>query len=186
MNAQPKSDCIGVEEYITGEQESDIRHEYIGGMVHAMSGASANHNLITGNLFALMHGAARQTSCQVFIADMKVYLDIAGRDIFYYPDVLVSCDPDDQETYFRKHPCLIVEVLSKTTERIDRQEKFLAYTSIDSLQEYILISQEQAEVTLFRRTNKWLPELFASDDKLHFDCLNCDLSVDQIYENINL
>ncbi len=186
MNIQPESDYISVEEYITGEQEGETRHEYINGIIHAMSGASANHNLISGNLFVLLHAAGRPTSCQVFMADMKVHLNIAGKDIFYYPDILVSCDPDDKETYFRKNPCLIVEVLSPTTERIDRREKFLAYTSIKTLQEYVLVSQEQQAVTLFRRTNDWKPEPFGADDNLILDCLNCDLSVAEIYEDIQL
>jgi len=186
MNIQPESDYISIKEYIAEEQESEIRHEYINGIIHAMSGASANHNLISLNIASTFKNSARQTTCQVFIADMKVHLNIAGKDIFYYPDVLVSCDPSDQETYFRKNPCLIVEVLSPTTERIDRREKFLAYTSIETLQEYILVSQQEEVVTLFRRTSDWKPELFETADNLSLSCLNCNLSVAQIYEDIQL
>jgi Uma2 family endonuclease len=84
------------------------------------------------------------------MADMKVYLKIAGEDVFYYPDLLVSCDPEDNEKYYRTRPCLIVEVLSPTTERIDRREKFMAYTSLPSLQEYILIAQDRQAVIYMR------------------------------------
>ncbi len=186
MNTQTKSDFITVADYINHEEDGELRHEYINGIIHAMGGASANHNLISGNIFSLCKTAARPTPCKVFIADMKVALSIAGEDIFYYPDVLVSCDPEDNAPYFRKYPCLIVEVLSPTTERIDRREKFLAYTTLHSLQEYILVSQEEQVVTLFRRSNEWQPEVFRTQEKFTLDCLDCTLTLDEIYEDINL
>lgn len=186
MNAQPETEYISVKEYINGEQKGEIRHEYINGIIHAMGGASANHNLISGNVFALFHAIARKTTCQVFMADMKVYLSIAGENIFYYPDLLISCDPDDKEPYYRKRPCLVVEVLSPATERIDRREKFLAYTSLESLQEYILISQKQKAITIFRRRHDWKPELVGAEDTFTVDCLGCPLSVAQVYEEIDM
>ncbi len=186
MNTRLKSDFITVEDYINHEEDGDLRHEYINGITHAMGGASANHNLISLNLATLFKTVARPTPCKVFIADMKVSLNIAGEDIFYYPDVLVSCDPEDNEPYFRKAPCLIVEVLSPTTERIDRREKFLAYTTLPSLQEYILISQEEQVVTLFRRSNEWQPEIFRTQEKFTLECLDCTLTLDEIYEDISL
>ncbi len=186
MNIQPESGCLSVEEYLAGEQRTEIRHEYINGRIHAMGGASAAHNLISGNLFILLRTAARSTPCQVFIADMKILLSIAGEDIFYYPDVLVSCDPDDREPYYRRNPCLIVEVLSPATERIDRREKFLAYTTLESLREYILVSQEHQAVTVFRSKNNWKPEIYGVEDTLSLDCLDCALSLEEIYEEIDL
>ena len=182
MSLQPALQGISVEEYLAGEQRTENRHEYINGAVHAMGGASAAHNLIAGNLFILLHAAARGTPCQVFMADMKAYLRIADEDIFYYPDLLVSCDPDDRAPYFRSRPCLIAEVLSPATERIDRREKFLACTSLPSLQEYLLLAQEQQAALLFRRRNGWKPEWFGSGDTFSSDCLDCALSVAQIYE----
>ena len=186
MTLQPKTDFLTVEEYITGELESETRHEYINGFLHAMVGVSADHNLISLNVATALRTAARPTPCQVFMTDLKVYLNIGGEDIFYYPDILVSCDPDDRETYYRSHPCLLVEVLSPTTERIDRREKYLAYTSLKSLKEYILVSQDQQKVTVFRRKNNWQPEIFGPGDSFSLECLDCTLSMDQIYEDIDL
>ncbi len=186
MNIQAKNAFLSVEDYFAGEQCAESRHEYINGTVHAMGGASAVHNLISGNLFAALRVAARSTPCQVFIADMKVFLSIGGEDIYYYPDVLVSCDPEDRQKYFRSSPCLVIEVLSPATERIDRREKFLAYTSLDSLQEYILVAQDQQLVTLFRRANDWQPELFGPDNELSLDCLDVSLPVVDIYEGVDL
>ena len=186
MPGQPDTEYLGVEEYLAGEQHSEIRHEYINGEVHAMGAASAAHNLIALNVATTLRAAARGTSCQVFIADMKVYLKIAGEDIFYYPDVVVSCDPDDREPFYRSRPCLVVEVLSPATARIDRREKFLAYTSMDSLREYMLVAQDRQRVTLFRRANDWLPEVFGPGDTLSLECLDCTLSMAQIYEEVDI
>ena len=186
MNTQQKSDFITVEEYINNEEKGELRHEYINGIIHAIGGTSANHNLISGNLFALLRSAARPTPCQVFIADMKISLTIANENIFYYPDVLVSCEPDDNDQYYRKKPCLIAEVLSPTTERIDRREKFLAYTLLASLQEYIIISQEEQVVTIFRRKNGWKPEIYRNQDEFDVDCLGCVFTIQEIYEEVDL
>lgn len=184
MNMQTNSDFITVEDYINHEEDGELRHEYINGTIHAMGGASANHNLISLNLAALFKTAARPTPCQVFIADMKVSLNIGGEDIFYYPDVLISCDPEDNDPYFRKNPCLVIEVLSPTTERIDRREKFLAYITLDSLQEYILVAQEEQTVTIFRRKNDWKPEVLKNQGQFTLECLDCTLDIQEIYEDI--
>ncbi|CAK8713202.1 Endonuclease, Uma2 family (Restriction endonuclease fold) [Candidatus Electrothrix laxa] len=186
MKAQAVQEGVSLQEYLTGEQQTEIRHEYINGTTHAMGGASAAHNLIAGNVFAVLHAAARNSSCQVFMADMKVYLKIAGEDVFYYPDLLVSCDPKDNEKYYRTHPCLIVEVLSPTTERIDRREKFMAYTSLPSLQEYVLIAQDRQAVMVFRRKKSWKPELFRSGDRFSSDCLECTLPLAEVYNRVEL
>jgi Uma2 family endonuclease len=177
---------MSIEEYFAGEQTGEIRHEYISGTVHAMGGASAVHNLISLNLAVTLRASARSTPCQVFIADMKVFLNIGGEDIFYYPDVLMSCNPDDRENYFRRSPCLVVEVLPPATKRIDRREKFLAYTSLDSLQEYILVAQDQQLLTVYRRKNDWQPELLGPENQLTFDCLDFSVPVTQIYEGIDI
>ncbi|WPD21228.1 MAG: Uma2 family endonuclease [Candidatus Electrothrix scaldis] len=184
MKAQTVQEGVSIQDYLAGEQQTEIRHEYINGTTHAMGGASATHNLISGNVFAVLHAAARNSSRQVFMADMKVYLQIAEEDIFYYPDLLVSCDPEDREEYYRTRPCLIVEVLSPSTERIDRREKFMAYTSLPSLQEYILIAQDRQAVTVFRRKNKWKPELFQSGEEFFSDCLECTLPLAEVYNGV--
>ena len=185
MNTQADLENLTVTEYLDGELHSEIRHEYINGQVHAMVGASDKHNLIAGNIFSCLRSFTRSTGCQVFISDMKVYLNIGGEDIFYYPDVMVCCDPLDRETYFRKSPCLIVEVLSPASMRIDRREKFLAYTSLPSLEDYMLVDQDRPQVTLFQRRDDWKPLLLGTGDTIEFLCRKLSLPVADIYETIS-
>ena len=132
--------AANIEDYLEGEQHTDIKHEYLGGQILAMGGASDRHGLIGLSLAALLHPHARSKACQLFMGDMKVRVDHDGDSYFYYPDLLLSCNPADKEhAYYRRHPCLLVEVLSPTTERIDTREKLLAYRLLPSLREYLLL-----------------------------------------------
>lgn len=107
-----------VEDYLRGEQAGDICHEYVAGQVFAMAGVGETHNRIAGNLFFHLRAAAHGTPCGVFISDMKVR--VAEHDAFYYPDVLLTCDPDDDESLYKTAPCLIAEVLSPSTSLCGR------------------------------------------------------------------
>ena len=185
MARRPERQYLSVTEYLEGELVSEIRHEYIDGEVYAMVGASDRHNLIAGNLFATLHPHVRGTNCQLFMSDMKVRLRVAGEDAFYYPDILLSCDPDDREAYFRSHPCLLVEVLSESTARIDRREKLLAYTQIESLQEYLLFSQDRQEVEIHRRRDGWRIERIVKGE-LTIECVEFNIPLEQIYEGVSL
>lgn len=185
MEDNVSDSLVSVEEYISGEEESEIRHEYIGGHVHAMSGGSEEHNLISGNLYLAIRNHLRGKSCTAFINDMKVRLNIARDDIFYYPDVLVTCDPTDDERYFKSKPSVIIEVLSPTTERLDRREKFLSYQRLASLQEYVLVDQEKPEVTLFQKKNNWDPEFQHAGGVLALPSLEFSLSLDEVYEGVS-
>lgn len=154
MQPQITASFLSVEDYLAGELESKVRHEYVDGEIYAMVGASDRHGLIAGNL----HTALNQQlpdRCQVFMSDMKVRIRTAERNIVYYPDVLVSCDPRDREPYYRQYPCLIAEVLSPHTARLDRFEKFLFYQQLDTLEEYLLVSQDYRQVEVFRRADQW-------------------------------
>ena len=116
---------------------------------------------------------------------MKVYVHHAGDDAFYYPDLVLTCDANDLEDYYLKHPCLIVEVLSEGVERIDRREKLLAYTVLPSLCEYLLVAQDRRQVELYRRTEAdWVHETH-SEGSLRLDCLEQDLTLDSIYEDVD-
>jgi Uma2 family endonuclease len=107
--AVTEKDRIGVEDYLAGERDGKVRHEYVAGQVYAMTGASRRHGLINGALFAALRPGARQRNCQLFTNDMKVYLHHAGGDAFYYPDLVLTCDAEDLEDRYLKQPCLIVE-----------------------------------------------------------------------------
>jgi Uma2 family endonuclease len=174
---------VSVTEYLEGEQLCEIRHELIDGQVYAMGGASRVHGLIAGNLFSQLRQNSREKHCQLFIADMKVRLKISGQDIFYYPDLLLSCDPDDRADYFSQAPCLIIEVLSESTERIDRREKMLAYQTLPSLLEYVLVAQDDRRVEIYRRRTEWRPEI-VNEGVFHLDCLDLSVAVDDVYEDV--
>jgi Uma2 family endonuclease len=176
---------IAVEAFLEGERHSEVRHEYIGGKVHAMDGASEEHNLISGNFFAALQAHLRGKPCRGFIPDMKLRLQVAGDDLFYYPDVMVVCDPRDTDRYFKRHPRVLVEVLSPETERTDRRERFLGYQWIDSLEEYLLVAQDKVEVTVFRRANQWVPEILRGrEDNLRMPSLEFAMSVADLYDGL--
>ncbi len=156
MSAQRKIDWISVEEYLAIEENSGIKHEYINGEVYAMSGSSARHNQINLNLASRLLNHLRGSPYQVFIADVKLHLKEVGVEMFYYPDLMVCCDPEDRHPYYRMRPCLIVEVLSSGTARIDRQEKLFAYTRLDSVQGYLLLEQDRMRAILhLREAGQW-------------------------------
>ncbi len=185
MGVQQTYRQLSVEDYLRGEEGGDVRHEYIGGEVYAMVGTSDRHNLIAVNLATALRPHIRGTPCRLFMSDMKVRLRVASDDAFYYPDLMLACDPEDRATYYRTRPCLIVEVLSDTTQRIDRREKLLAYTSIDSLQEYLLLSQNGIEATLHRRVDGWRGKTVTTGD-VGLQCLDLAVPLATIYEDVPL
>ena len=180
--SQPASNRpVTVEEYLAGEQDGEVRHEYVAGHVYAMTGASARHALIVGAFFAAMLPRVRERGCQLFTNDMKVHIRSGGEEFFYYPDLLLSCDPDDRADYYRERPCLIVEVLSEATARIDRREKLYAYTTIPSLRDYLLVAQDRRQVDHYRRVgDDWRHEVH-TEGQVHLDCLDLDVTLDEIY-----
>lgn len=178
---------IGLDDYLQGELASDIRHEYVAGQVFAMAGAGEVHNRIAGNLFFHLRAATRGTPCGLFISDMKVR--VAAHEAFYYPDVLLTCDPHDRESLYKTSPCLIAEVLSPSTEIIDRREKLIAYRALASLRDYLLVAQDSRRAERFRRTEAgdWRHEIL-DDGVLTFTCggLEVRLSVAELYEDVVL
>lgn len=187
MQAVQKAESFSVEEYIEGELVSLDRHEYIGGVVYAMAGESRNHNDISLNLATALKTKLRGKPCKVNMENVKVRLEISDEDVFYYPDVMVACDPRDTDPYFSRFPQVLIEVLSPTTEQTDRREKFLSYIQIETLQEYVLVAEDRIEVTVFRRANKWQPEVMRqADESLHLNSLSFSLPLSGIYEGVKL
>ena len=172
-----------VEDYIIAEAESTIRHEYMGGYVFAMAGASEEHNLIAGNLYALLRSHLRGSSCRVFMSDMKVKVQ---DDIFYYPDLLVTCNPEDNHRYFKTQPNLIIEVLSESTESTDRREKLMNYQTLETLKEYVLVSQDVMQVEVYRQETpgSWTVEILGEDNQLTWESVGLTMTVAQIYEDV--
>lgn len=174
---------ISVDDYLAGELQAELRHEYIDGQVYAMTGASDRHGLIVNALAYAMTPAARRKGCQLFSSDMKLRLEIGGKTLFYYPDLLLTCDPQDRAPYFRCSPCILIEVLSESTARIDRHEKLLAYQTLPSLRAYLLVEQDTQRVELYRRDNDWQVEYFEDGD-IPLDCLDMALPVADVYVDL--
>src|SRR5258708_28293024 len=143
MQLAAQIDGVSVEDYLATEEGSEIKHEYIDGALYAMAGASKEHNQIAGNIYAILHNGLRGRRCRAFISDLKVRLKLMGDDVFYYPDVVVGCDPRDTHRHFLRFPKVIVEVASKSTERLDRREKRLSYQTLETLEEYVLVAQDR-------------------------------------------
>lgn len=187
MEAIAKSASLSVEEYLAGEPASEVRHEYLGGTVYAMAGASVDHNTISLNLATSLRSHLRGKPCGAFMADVKVRLNLASDDIFYYPDVMVACDPRDTDKFFKRFPKVLIEVMSESTERIDRREKRWSYQQIETLEEYVLVAQDRIEVTVFRRANGWKPEVLNKPDQsLALASLEFSLPLSGVYEGVKV
>jgi Uma2 family endonuclease len=187
MNAAAKifpQSSLSPEEYLEGEQYSEIKHEYVDGDVYAMAGTSDAHNLISGNLFALLHSELRGKPCRVFFADIKTAIQTIQKTRFYYPDIQVTCAEDDTDPYVKRHPKLIIEVLSPSTERKDRAEKFYTYRALDSLQEYVLVAQEVARVEVYRRRTGWDLEMYGAGEEFHLESVDLRIAVADVYEQV--
>ena len=126
-----------------------------------MTDANLRHNRIARNTLVALATQRHGSTCEVFMADVKVRLTVGGEDIFSYPDLMVCCNPADCADDYCTRPGLVIEALSENTERIDRGEKLWSYRQIDSLQAYLLLSQEEVISTLYRRESGWRAETFS-------------------------
>lgn len=184
MIASPQ--FISPEEYLQLEAQSAIKHEYRDGEIYAMPGANDAHVTIAGNIFALLRGHMRGTGCRVFISDMKARIE--ARNCYYYPDVMVTCDPRDQQNEtFKQFPRLIVEVLSDSTEAFDRGDKFADYQLLESLEEYVLINTRHQRVECFRRNEAglWVLQYYTpGTETFHLESLNFTDTISALYEDV--
>ena len=185
MVALPDTPYLSPEEYLAAEAESPVKHEYRDGKVYAMAGGTDAHNQIAGNLYALLRGHLRGGPCRTYIADVKARIESLNR--FYYPDVMVTCDDYDRNNNTSKcHPCLVVEVLSESTEAFDRGDKFSDYRHLDSLQEYVLISQMRPQVEVFRRNVEglWVLHPYGEGDTVKLASVGWSGAIAELYEAV--
>ncbi len=158
---QTEQTSLSVEDYLRYEEGSEVRHEYVSGILYAMSGVSEPHHLIAGNLFAAVHTHLRGGACRTYMSAFKLRLQIDQEDLFYYPDVMVACEREGVEKYYLRYPKLIVEVLSPSTAPIDGREKRIHYARIRTMEEYVIASQEDHEVFYHCKTERWTPRRLA-------------------------
>ena len=183
MSAKAKIDYISPEAYLLGENDrvDGVKYEYVNGQVYAMAGASRAHNIVAGEFFALLRNHLKGSHCRAFQSDMKVGIHSLREDHFYYPDVQVTCT-DEKDHYYNTSPCLIVEVLSDSTSRIDRYEKLLAYRLLPSLQEYVLCAQHTPLVEIYRQRTEWEAEYFVAGQTFLLESVGLKVAVNELYE----
>lgn len=172
-------------DYLVREAQSEVRHEFANGEVYAMAGASRNHNRIAGNIYSELLTGLEGKPCEPFMSDMKLHIQLGRDEIGYYPDVIVSCDPKDDNAHCLENPSVIFEVLSKSTYRIDTREKLLAYQAVPSLSVYVMLHQDQMRAIVHRRGNHWWPEILeGSEAVLSLDEIGVQLSLSRIYRRV--
>ena len=181
MSLNPAYQPISEQDYLQGELLAEIKHEYIDGQVHAMAGASENHNLLSVNIATELKTRLKGTPCRTFIADMKVKV---GAN-FFYPDVMVVCQEDNDNEYYKTAPVIIVEVLSKSPRRFDQTDKRLRCQRIPSLEEYVLIEQDKGEIQVFSKKDQWQSFYYYLGDDITFSSLGVTVRVEDIYYQVN-
>jgi len=187
MIAAKKIDLISIEDYLAGELDSDVRHEYLGGYVYAMAGAPNVHNTIASAFLGSLYAQLRGKPCQTFNSDTKVRVHFPTHTRFYYPDGMVVCKPNPSSDTFQEHPVVIAEVVSDSTRRTDEGEKRDAYLNIHTLAIYVLIETDKPRVVVHRRTdNGFVTELHeGASAVIRLDAINAELPLAELYERVD-
>jgi len=185
-----KTEPITAEEYLAFERAAKDKHEFVGGRIVAMAGATDRHNVIASNVFGELWTQLKLTKCRPFASDMRVN---AKRGNYFYPDIVVTCGERKFEDVKKKdvliNPTVILEVLSKSTKLKDRNEKFDSYILLESLTDYVLIEQDVMRIEHFSRTEdkNWKVRIYTeSDEEMVFNSINCKLPVADVYTEISL
>lgn len=145
-----------------------------------MAGASANHGRIAGNIQSELRNHLKDQTCEPFGSDMKLRV----RDNFYYPDVLVDCQFDESEPYFTSTPILIVEVISRSTRKMDEKTKFVEYLNIPTLEEYLTVEQDVVDVTVYRKSDDWRSTHYFMGEEIHLASIDFTIAVEDIYRRV--
>jgi len=178
------------DEYLAGERLSESRSEYLDGVVCPMTGASFKHIKVVANLTTELVTQLRGRPCDVLPSEMKVRLPDSRK--FFYPDVIVLCgEPQfhDERTDIILNPLLVIEVLSESTEAFDRGAKFLAYQTLDSLKEYVLVAQDRPVVEQYVRNEggTWTYTLASGlESSLTLPSVECTLNLSAVYDKVDL
>ncbi|MBN3949082.1 MAG: Uma2 family endonuclease [Nostoc sp. NMS7] len=184
MVGLPDYILMSAEEYLVWEPTQQQRYEYWDGEVVAMSGGTRNHNRISANFFKLLDDALADRSCEVYIVDIKVQVEPGQK--YFYPDVVVTCDERDRDPQLVQFPCLIIEVLSPSTEAVDRGKKFAKYRQSPTLQEYVLVQVAQPGVEVFRRNEqgKWVLSEYNLDEILRLESVDVEIAIAHLYRQV--
>ncbi len=177
---------MSVEEFLEAEPGYDVKHEYLGGMVYAMAGASTPHNEIATNLIVALGTRLRGKPCKPFGSDMKVMINISDSTYFYYPDAMIVCNRAGMGASWSEKPTVIFEILSESTRRVDEREKWLAYLSIPGLSAYVLIEQNTQRVLIEHRVEAgWNREVVEGLDAIvRLAAVDVEFPLAELYERV--
>jgi Uma2 family endonuclease len=160
---------LTVEEYLELEEADGVRYEYVAGQSFAMSSPLLRHEAITTNLLVHFQNQLQGGTCRAWSSHTAVRLQVNREDVFYIPDVMIACGPLTDKVLDERYltnPRVVVEVLSASTGTIDRREKALNYRHLPSLEEYLLVAQRSMEVTVFRRSEDWIPRVLTAPEEV--------------------
>jgi Uma2 family endonuclease len=176
-------DSLTVEEYLKLEESATVRHEYVGGEIFAMVGATKLHNRIIVNITGRLWEAARGGDCRVYSESVKLRV---AEDVIYYPDVMVACGPEGDDPLVEDTPCLVIEVASPSTETTDRREKLAAYKRMTRLEAYLIVSQNRRWVERHFRAEDgtWRRADLVDEGRFSVPCPETNLSLSEIYEGL--
>ena len=176
------------EEYLAIERDVPTKHEFYQGEMFAMSGASREHNQVTFNLAGSLHSQLKDRDCNAYVNDMRVKVSATG--LYTYPDVVITCEKpkfEDSVVDTLLNPQAIIEVLSESTEKYDRGDKFAQYRQLPSLREYVLVSQERPHIELFTKTDAgvWmLTEAIGLESSIDIPAIACRLTLAEVYSKV--
>jgi Uma2 family endonuclease len=185
--AKDNASHLTPEEYFTWEEQQLEKHELIGGQVYAMTGGSVNHSRIAIRFTTMVDIHLDASSCITGNSDLRV--NIVGTNNYTYPDVSVTCDDRDKTTtQYITYPCLIIEVLSKTTEAYDRGGKFRMYQNNPVLKDYLLVSSTAIEIDLYHKNDagQWMIINYGEGDTIQLKSINLSFPIEQVYRGLNL
>lgn len=184
MNNSVRKLPITAAEYLEGERQSDVRHEFVDGRIYAMSGASVRHNQICGEIYSTLKNHLRGGPCRTFIEAVKVEIADDLSENYYYPDVFVTCEPADDDSHVVRQPTLMIEVLSPSTSRNDRGDKLANYKRIPSVEEIVYIEQDWPEIFIVRQSDRWKKHIYSQFDSIvHLESVDLKLSVAGFYSS---
>jgi Uma2 family endonuclease len=181
-----KLKALSAEDYLRDEVTRTLKHEYVDGQVYALAGAGDRHNRVAGNIYFRLRQALGTGPCRAYISDMKLRVRNEFTHRFYYPDVMVTCRPDDAHNFYKVAPSLLVEVMSPSTASVDRREKLLAYQLISELRDYLIVSADERYLERYRRddTEGWWYHEYRDDGTVKLPYLKLNLTLDDIYEGL--
>ena len=185
MGLAQKITALTVDEYLALEEASNIRHEFVDGYIHAMAGGTLNHNRISMDFGTLLNDRMMGKNCEAFVENIIVKISAA---IYYYPDVVVAYDEIDGHESVIHNPVLVVEVLSKSTEKIDRREKMIEYQMVSGLREYAIVTQDKMQIEVYRHDNAgeaWEGEIYTEpEQEVLFASVGVKMLVSEIYKRV--